>query len=80
MWVWILLAYTPLSGAALGEPPRVSPTSPVHFPLTGAAFLSYREWLLITTISLEPHEDLLHQMKDEIDDFARAVDTLNDEY
>ena len=80
MWVWILLAYTPLSGAALGEPPRVSPTSPVHFPLTGAAFLSYREWLLITTINLEPYENLLHQMENEIDDFARAVDTLNDEY
>ena len=80
MWVWILLVYSPLCEAALGEPPRVSPTSSIYFPHAGAAFLSSRDWLLITTINLDPYDQLLHQMKVEIDNFAQAVDALNDVY
>ena len=80
MWVWILLVYSPLCEAALGEPPRVSPTSSIYFPHAGAAFLSSRDWLLITTINLDPYDQLLHQMKTEIDNFAHAVDSLNDVY
>ena len=66
MWVWILLVYSPLCEAALGEPPRVSPTSSIYFPHAGAAFLSSRDWLLITTINLDPYDQLLYQMKAEI--------------